>query len=338
MKNPNWMSDVLSTHAEFGNLKINEVMLPGSHDSGTFRVGSAGTGDAEARTQSLSLAEQLELGVRYFDLRVQVHNSVYYPYHGPWTSNNDLCKKGDDPDAADNHYHFKQMRDFLKQHPKEIIILKFQDFKNFTEDEDYFTLVDLLEDYFKFPGCDLVPPTADIGSLTIKSLLDANQRVFVFFDERNVPDRRRVWNHVFRYLPTLPKLGYGLWDPYWHDAGSNVADDNIDLNERWWPFHEGNLTTWDGKGFFVLQSHMQQLPGKAVDDDSFFNISEQVAAATYYMDKDKLGFRIKNNARNIQEYIKWSTAGKPLNVITFDYIEHGDVCDAIFRHYMNSLP
>jgi hypothetical protein len=338
MNNPNWMGDVLTAHPVFGLFKINEVLLPGSHDSGTFRAGPTEIGDQEARTQSLTFRQQLELGVRYFDLRVTLNNSVYYPYHGLWTSDNDLCKKGDDPDNADDNYHFKQMRRFLQQHTKEIIILKFQDFWAFTEDQHYFDLVKLLEDYFTFPGCGLVTPTDHIDTLTINDLLDAGQRVFVFFDEENVPDRRRVWNHVFKYRPTLEKLSYGLWDPYWREAGEDLADDNIDLNIRWWPFHQGKLSKWNNQGFFVLQSHMQQLPGKAVDNNTFYNISEQVAAATYYLDKDPQGYLIKNNARNIKEYIKWANIPNAVNIVTFDYVQHGDVCGAIFKNYMSTLP
>lgn len=340
MNHSNWMGDLLTIHPVFGDFKINNVLLPGSHDSGTFRVGAAHEGDHTARTQSLTFLEQLELGARYFDLRVKLKNSVYYPYHGLWMSDNDLCKKGDNPDHANTKYHFKQMRDFLQQHPKEIIVLKFQDFLDFTEDDDYYDFIGLLKSYFTFPGCQLVTlphgTAAEIDRQTVNSLLDAHKRVFVFFDTRNVPNHRKVWDFAFQYLPTLKDRDYGLWDPYWREKAEDIGDDNIDLNIRWWPFHEGNLNTWNSKGLLVLQSHMQQLPSK--ESDAYFNIAEQVAAATYHMEKDPQGHYIHNNARNIQEYIKWYNAGKKLNIITFDFIQHGSVCDAIVKNYMSRLP
>lgn len=339
MNHPNWMGDLLVSRPNFGNLKINQVMLPGTHDSGTFRIGAPTQGDHTARTQSLSFAEQLELGVRYFDLRVKLGNSAYYPYHGPWTSDSDLCRKGDNPDDPNNKLQFKQMRDFLKQHPKEIIILKFQGFLDFTSDQDYYDFVELLKNYFTFPGCNLVKlahgTAAEINQQTVNSLLAANKRVFLFFDKTNVPQQKKVWDFAFQYLPTLNKLNLGLWDPYWHEENANIADDNIDLTIRWWPFHQKNINTWRQDGVFVLQSHMQQLPGK--ESDAYFNISEQAAAATYYMDKDAKGNLIRNNARNIAKYIEWYNAGIKLNVITFDFIQHGDVCDAIVNNYLNTV-
>ncbi len=339
MNHPNWMGDLLASRPNFGNLKINQVMLPGTHDSGTFRIGSDQASDHTARTQSLSFAQQLELGVRYFDLRVKLKNSAYYPYHGSWTSDSDLCRKGDNPDDPNNKLQFKQMRDFLKQHPKEIIILKFQGFWDLTSDQDYYDLVDLLKKYFNFPGCNLVTlphgTAAEINKQTVNSLLAANKRVFLFFDKTNVPLQKKVWDFAFQYLPTLKKLQYGLWDPYWREENADVADDNIDLNIRWWPFHLRNLSTWNNDGFFVLQSHMQQLPGK--ESDAYFNISEQAAAANYYMNKDPQGNLIHNNARNIAKYIEWYNAGKKVNIVMFDFIQHGDVCGAIVNNYLNKV-
>ncbi|KAG4082823.1 PLC-like phosphodiesterase [Neocallimastix lanati (nom. inval.)] len=50
------------------DLKLNKLNIPGTHDSGTFRVTTAVS--AFAQTQNLSIKEQLENGIRYLDLRL----------------------------------------------------------------------------------------------------------------------------------------------------------------------------------------------------------------------------------------------------------------------------
>lgn len=56
---PNWMSDIDDS------LKLTELSLPGTHDSGAYK-----TGGVSVETQSMSIEEQLNAGIRAFDLRV----------------------------------------------------------------------------------------------------------------------------------------------------------------------------------------------------------------------------------------------------------------------------
>ena len=43
---------------------INEIVMPGSHDAGSYKMVWLG------ETQQFNIEQQLEMGVRYFDLRV----------------------------------------------------------------------------------------------------------------------------------------------------------------------------------------------------------------------------------------------------------------------------
>ena len=58
----NWMSEVDD------NRTLNEIILPGSHDAGMGTIYSCGwpATEANARTQTLSIGEQLNAGARYF--------------------------------------------------------------------------------------------------------------------------------------------------------------------------------------------------------------------------------------------------------------------------------
>ncbi|OUM60992.1 hypothetical protein PIROE2DRAFT_62794 [Piromyces sp. E2] len=97
-----------------GNLKLNQINIPGTHDSGTFGL----TGqilEPMARTQSLSIKKQLETGVRYFDIRLGVKDGddkivvVHENFHCRFNDVISICEK------------------FLKNHKTETIIIHIKD-------------------------------------------------------------------------------------------------------------------------------------------------------------------------------------------------------------------
>jgi len=51
-------------------LKINEINIPGTHDSGTYNV--AIVKSPIAQTQYLNIKEQLENGIKYLDIRLSL--------------------------------------------------------------------------------------------------------------------------------------------------------------------------------------------------------------------------------------------------------------------------
>lgn len=135
----NWMKNL---DLQLTTLPIIYLAIPGSHDSMSYGIDSHSkpAPDAEreivqlykilpcvvrrwARTQSLSITEQLSIGIRYFDLRIARHSFYcdYYFVHGLY------CENVEHP--------FNEMRNFLKSHPKEFVILDFQHFYNFNVDD-----------------------------------------------------------------------------------------------------------------------------------------------------------------------------------------------------------
>lgn len=127
-----WMRDL---NAVIGNRPINRVIMPGSHDSGSYNLGNEIPPKEDipyglnvlskwginivndivirpwAKTQSLSIYDQLMNGTRAFDLRVAFRDADrdFYVVHGllgPKLSEvlNDMVK-------------------FLQEHPQEIIII-----------------------------------------------------------------------------------------------------------------------------------------------------------------------------------------------------------------------
>lgn len=93
--------------------KINRITIPGTHDSG------ARTGGSMAQTQNKTITEQLEMGVRAFDIRCKVNNGGFRLYHGVTQQ----------PDTFD--HVLEEYENFLAEHPGETIIMSMKQ-----EDDD----------------------------------------------------------------------------------------------------------------------------------------------------------------------------------------------------------
>jgi len=78
-----------------GNLKLNQINIPGTHDSGTHEIGTLWTVASSlrlplyepleyftAQTQIMDIEEQLESGIRYFDIRMDIHKNKIRIVHG----------------------------------------------------------------------------------------------------------------------------------------------------------------------------------------------------------------------------------------------------------------
>lgn len=61
-----WMQQMLF---EIGHKKLSEIFIPGSHDSGTYKVFNK-IASPWTKTQNKTFYEQLNGGIRYFDCRL----------------------------------------------------------------------------------------------------------------------------------------------------------------------------------------------------------------------------------------------------------------------------
>ena len=110
-----WMeyySDVL------GDLTLTEMCVPGTHDSGTYKPEFI-LGREWIRTQSLSLRDQLNMGIRSLDLRIgQTSPGNYIITHDTWKTSYTLSQA------------LKEVTDFIQATKKEIVVLDFHRFNN----------------------------------------------------------------------------------------------------------------------------------------------------------------------------------------------------------------
>ena len=127
----NWMSGVS------GSLYLHEITIPGTHDAAMWDPFTIGdlfliqkAGHVFAKTQTLSIKEQLNAGIRLFDLRVtntypRSNQSGCYLVHGKVNSGVDWRYYGDMPGdkvmTLDDVLGWVQ--EFLRAHPTETIIL-----------------------------------------------------------------------------------------------------------------------------------------------------------------------------------------------------------------------
>lgn len=143
----NWMQNLSK---KLKQIPIINLAIPGSHDSMTYGVSNKDSGpapDAEkeiipiyhvlpcivrkwARTQEITVFQQLKNGIRFLDLRVakREYHGNYYFVHGLY------CDKVQRP--------FQELRQFLIDHPCEFVILDCQHFYNFeSADHDAFSKI-----------------------------------------------------------------------------------------------------------------------------------------------------------------------------------------------------
>ena len=70
------------------SLRLKDICMPGSHDAGMYSTSFFQLGQGLALTQSKNIREQLDFGIRYFDLRPEYDSSKtgenrFNVYHGP---------------------------------------------------------------------------------------------------------------------------------------------------------------------------------------------------------------------------------------------------------------
>lgn len=122
-------------------------------------------------TQSKSYTEQLDLGIRYFDLRTEKRekDSLYYFVHGFYGPKIFDC--------------MKEINEFLDAHPKEVVLLDFNHFYTM-EDADHVTVV---ETVLKIFGKKICPRHTDLPvRLSLTDMWKNNWQVIMFYSINDV--------------------------------------------------------------------------------------------------------------------------------------------------------
>lgn len=173
------------------------MLFSGSHDSGSYWLDkSLGVTEDESpalrflvskipciasivyrwsKTQSQSIQQQLENGVRYLDLRVYQHpkNKEIRIGHGLYG------RRLDDV--------LEEVRTFLREADREIVLLDFNHLIGIDNHQEVLNLITS-----KFEG-KLIPPADDLTNLTLENIWNSPQRVVVFYAAEVMNRFPSVW-------------------------------------------------------------------------------------------------------------------------------------------------
>ncbi|XP_039756226.1 PI-PLC X domain-containing protein 3 isoform X1 [Pararge aegeria] len=189
----NWMRDLPE---QLKNIPLIYLAIPGSHDSMTYGItrNSSLAPDAEpvlkrlyplfqgtilrwTITQAIDALQQLLIGIRYFDLRLATKTGVdqFFFTHGMY--------------AGEISQPLNQVKEYVEQHPHEVVILDFQHFYGFST-EDHQKLIRYVLNLF---GPQLVPRQPDLNGVTLNSLQRLRQQVIVVYRHPSVLSTGEFW-------------------------------------------------------------------------------------------------------------------------------------------------
>lgn len=199
----NWMSK-LPEHLH--TVPLNQLAIPGSHNSYTYELdvsSEIGADKADIKpiismfgdtgksvmkewsvTQSLTFRQQLEHGVRYFDLRVATRKdkSGAHFLHSLY--------------GMSVETGLNEIKLFMEQHPREIILLDFNHFYEM-DAHNHEILIDLITEKFGAKLC----PHLDMDSVTLEMMWESGLQVIVLYQNQVVRDNMMFWPNMSIIAP-----------------------------------------------------------------------------------------------------------------------------------------
>jgi hypothetical protein len=161
-----------------GDRPLNRLILPASHDAAMYEGGFP---QSLARTQDMTIYQQLCYGIRYFDLRPLWEDDTLFIHHGPMRG----------PRIIDV---LNDVRRFASEGRRELVILKFSHYEHFS-DEAYKTLVKQIETSQR-PWLFRAPPKGKrLAEVTLSEFVGQSGAVLVVCDgnyPRDFP-REGIW-------------------------------------------------------------------------------------------------------------------------------------------------
>lgn len=176
--------------ASLHNQPITRLAIPGTHDSFAFRFTTQAGPDLApnlrrlrlvanpiirrwSTTQNKNFTEQLNIGIRYFDLRVcpttdkgMMKKSLFTFTHGL---------------VGDSVRHsLEEINQFLDAHSHEVVLLDFNHFYDFNDQCGHEQLIHLIHEVF---GTKLCTTARTIEECTLSYLWDHHQQVILLYEQ-----------------------------------------------------------------------------------------------------------------------------------------------------------
>nr|XP_002119581.1 PI-PLC X domain-containing protein 2-like [Ciona intestinalis] len=198
--NWNWMNE-LPQHLK--DAPLMSLAIPGSHDSCAFNLNKNGPlAPDESKyfepfkgvvynwsiTQELPIMDQLNIGIRYFDLRIapKPDSEDLYFVHGLY---------GPAVQSV-----LENINQFLNYHPSEVVILDFNHLLEFKDEACHRKLIGMITSIFAGKLCPRQPTLANV---TLTNLNNKSQQVIALY-KYPVPNNL-LWNQLYIKSPWLNK-------------------------------------------------------------------------------------------------------------------------------------
>ena len=111
----NWMEVFQDA---IGILSIDEMVMPGTHDSGTFKPKASAVISSYVKTQNISIIDQLKKGIRTLDFRIGQNKPGDYV----------IVSRDKVPTSYSLQNAIKEVTKFIDSTSKEVVLLDFQSF------------------------------------------------------------------------------------------------------------------------------------------------------------------------------------------------------------------
>ena len=216
------------------DLRVCEIVMPGSHDAGTNGMIWPG------ETQNTAVKEQMLFGARYFDLRVhRLDDGKLVIYHDILDGTDFLPILGD-------------IRAFLEEHPTETLLLDFQHFSGSSQRDVFDALTEELDSrgmLLKYDDDEL----DEVEFISRVTLGEARGKAIVFFGDRSWYEGDFIFH---RNNDSCSEMGMALDSCY--DADLHKSGTGALLNEafpKYFALEEEKTEIW-GPGIFVLQAQL----------------------------------------------------------------------------------
>lgn len=174
----NWMGANL---AVLGDRTLKQLTLPASHDSAMYDPSFP---QSLARTQNLSIYQQLAAGIRYFDLRPQWKANQLFIHHGSMTG----------PILGDV---LGDVKKFMAESHHELILLNFSHFDGFTT-EHYGSLIQEIHNALGPWLYQTLPPGKRLADVPLHDYIDHGGRILALCDGSYPLDHRSAGIWIYR--------------------------------------------------------------------------------------------------------------------------------------------
>jgi hypothetical protein len=181
-KPASWIGDILLPSRSSYTLK--DIVIPGAHDAGMSVLNGVGgmggstINDCNTLTQVLSVENQLNAGIRMFDLRIDQYKGELYTKHAPADCMDEAVAGGYGEKLRDI---LNAVKKFLNKNDKEFVMLSFCHFceQHVSLEEQAKTIADIIgEDKVYYPG------GKKLQDITIN---DISGKVMVTFENHAYP-------------------------------------------------------------------------------------------------------------------------------------------------------